>query len=295
MNMKIFYREEQSAVGTNYYSPSPRKPSLVLESWKKLEHQPEIVGFDPVTRDQFKQIHDPGYVDGVLDGKLNNGFGDRDPKIIQVLPYVSGSMVAATLHACRTGETAISPTSGANHAGYEFGGGFCTFNFIALAAWEAHRAGKQKVGIADCDMHWGNGTADIIRTLGWDWIDHYSFGVDAHIARIDLDEWKDSFTRRMKEMAAGVDIIIYNAGADPHINDPLGGILSTEELNNRDRIIFAAAADQRIPVVVTLAGGYQDPIDPVLEIHDNMYKMAREYDLAAKKDEEPSWSDIDPY
>ncbi|MBI5484176.1 MAG: hypothetical protein HY888_06925 [Deltaproteobacteria bacterium] len=280
--MKIFYREEQSAVGTNYFSPSPRKPALVLESWKKMGYQLQIADFEPVTRDQLKQVHDTEYVDGVLDGMLNNGFGDQDPKIIQVLPYVSGSMVAAALHAYSTGETSISPTSGANHAGYEFGGGFCTFNFLALAAWEAHQAGAKRVGIADCDMHWGNGTADIIRTLGWDWVDHYSFSSDASVAKADIDQWKNSFSWRIEEMAAGVNIIIYNAGADPHINDPLGGVLSTEDMKTRDQIIFAAAADHNIPVVVSLAGGYQDPIAPVLEIHDNMYKMARKYDPASK-------------
>lgn len=281
--MKVFYRDEQSAVGTSYYSPSPCKPAMVLENWKRLDHHIPIVSFEPVTRNQLKQVHDPDYVDGVLDGRLNNGFGDRDQRIMEVLPYVSGSMVAATLHACRTGETSISPTSGANHAGYSFGGGFCTFNFIALAAWEAHQAGMKRVGIADCDMHSGNGTADIIRTLGWDWIDHYSFGVDVSVAREDIDRWKNSFTWRMEEMAAGVDIIIYNAGADPHIDDPLGGIFTTEALKDRDSIIFSAAADHKIPIVVSLAGGYQDPIDPVLEIHDNMYKMAKKHDPAGKE------------
>ncbi len=276
--MKVFYREEQSAVGTSYFSPSPRKPALAVESWRKLGHQIQIVSFDPVTRDQLKQVHDPDYVDGVLDGRLNNGFGDQDPRIIKVLPYVSGSMVAATLNAYRTGETSISPTSGANHAGFGFGGGFCTFNFLALAAWETHQAGVKRVGIADCDMHRGNGTDNITQTLGWDWVDHYSFGSDITLARTDVAQWKDSFTKRMEEMAAGVDIIIYNAGADPHIGDPLGGVLSTEDMEHRDRILFAAAADRNVPVAVSLAGGYQDPIDRVLEIHDNMFKMAWMHD-----------------
>lgn len=279
--MKIFYRKEQSAAGTKYYSPSPRKPALAVKSWKNLGCQIQIVSFDPVTRDQLKQVHDPDYVDGIFDGILNNGFGDRAPRIRKVLPYVSGSMVAATLNAYHTGETSLSPTSGANHAGYGFGGGFCTFNFLALAALEAHKAGAKRVGIADCDMHWGNGTSNIIQTLEWDWIDHYSFGPDITLARTDITQWKNSFTKRMEEMAANVDIIIYNAGADPHIDDPMGGVLSISDLKQRDQILFATAADHNVPVVASLAGGYQDPIDPVLAIHDNMYKMAWIYDPAS--------------
>lgn len=279
--MKVFYRKEQNAAGTNYFSPSPQKPALAVENWKKLGRQIKIVSFDPVTRAQLKQIHDPDYVDGVLDGRLNNGFGDQDPKIIKVLPYVSGSMVAATLNAYRTGETSLSPTSGANHAGYGFGGGFCTFNFLALAALEAHKAGAKRVGIADCDMHRGNGTDNIIRTLEWDWVDHYSFGSDISLARTDIGQWKNSFARRIEKMASGVDIIIYNAGADPHIDDPLGGVLSIKDIKQRDQILFSSTADLNVPVAVSLAGGYQDPINPVLAIHDNMFKMAWIYDPAS--------------
>jgi acetoin utilization deacetylase AcuC-like enzyme len=188
--MKVFYRNAQSAVGTTYFSPSPRKPALVVAEWKK-RYSVEIETFEPVTRDQLKKVHKPEYVDGVLDGRINNGFGDKDERIIKVLPYVAGSMVAATLHAFKTGETAFSPTSGAHHACYSHGGGFCTFNFLSLAAAEAYEAGAKRVGIADC--------------------------------------------------------------------------------------VFNEAAKAGVPVAISLAGGYQNPIDPVIEIHCNTYEEATKY------------------
>jgi acetoin utilization deacetylase AcuC-like enzyme len=54
---------------------------------------------------------------------------------------------------------------------------------------------------------------------------------------------------------AGYDLLLYQAGADPHIDDPLGGFLTTDELAERDRIVFSVAKEIGIPVVWNLAGG----------------------------------------
>lgn len=274
--MRVFYRNEQSAVGTEYFSPSPKKPALVVASWKeKFEGQFTVETFNPVTRKDLYQVHDPAYVDGVLDGRIANGFGDRDPRIIEVLPYVAGSMVAAAQYAYKTGEWAFSPTSGAHHACYSHGGGFCTFNFLALAAVEAHESGAKRVGIFDCDQHYGNGTADIIRTLGLDYIRHYSFS-GGH--GMTAEAWLAQLPLHAEKFMEGLDVLIYNAGADAHINDPLGGLLTTNQLFQRDAIVLQAAFDAGVPVAASLAGGYQDPIAPVLEVHDNTFEIMAKFD-----------------
>ena len=77
---------------------------------------------------------------------------------------------------------------------------------------------------------------------------------------------------------ADCDLLIYQAGADPHVNDPLGGFLTTAELSERDRIVFSVAKSIGIPVVWNLAGGYQEPLSRVLEIHRNtMIACVAEY------------------
>jgi acetoin utilization deacetylase AcuC-like enzyme len=271
--MKVFYLQQQTAKRNDSFSPSATKPALAVESWQQLGLPIEIVEFDPATRAQLYTVHDPHYVDGVLDLKRNNGFGNRLPEIAEALPYVAGSMVAATLHAYKTGETTFSPTSGAHHAGYDHGGGYCTFNFLALAAVEAHKAGSKKVGIIDCDMHYGDGTAEIIRTLGLHFVRHYSFGGDIS-CRETAEQWLARLPALVQMIAQEVDVIIYNAGADPHIDDPLGGVLTTEQLKNRDEIVFEAAQRFSVPVAVSLAGGYQKDLRKVLDVHDNTFKAA---------------------
>ena len=69
------------------------------------------------------------------------------------------------------------------------------------------------------------------------------------------------------------DVLFYQAGADMHIDDPLGGIMTTQQLYERDRIVFEFCSLQKIPCVWCLAGGYvveaDGSIPAVLEIHRN--------------------------
>ena len=85
---------------------------------------------------------------------------------------------------------------------------------------------------------------------------------------------------------ADCDLVLYQAGADPHINDPLGGWLTTEQLARRDQLVFAGLRQRRIPVAWVLAGGYQRDVAgslrPVLEIHDNtLHAFAKAWGVVA--------------
>ena len=71
------------------------------------------------------------------------------------------------------------------------------------------------------------------------------------------------------ERLSDFDLILYQAGADVHVDDPLGGVLTTEQMILRDRIVFEAARLHSIPLAWNLAGGYQDPIECVLALHLN--------------------------
>lgn len=295
--MKIFYRDEQTAKKNSSFSPSAGKPALVVESWKRSHPDAQVVSFEPVTRAELYKVHAPEYVDSVLDGHASNGFGNKLGEVAYALPYVAGSMVAATLHAYKTGETSFSPTSGAHHACYDHGGGYCTFNFLVLAAVMAHEAGAERVGIADLDAHGGNGVVDIIDVLCLHYIDYYSYGYDqtrphrqqfvsgitdwadravAMIETMNNEQWLNVFSMRMQDMARNCDIILYNAGMDASENDPLcgGRGLSDAELESRDNIVFRAARQHGKPVVVSLAGGYQEPVSKVVALHNITYKAA---------------------
>lgn len=253
--MKVFYRPEQSAL-TQSFSPSSSKPALVVEDWAGLV---EIESFEPVSRADLVRVHNSQFVDDVLSLKAPNGFNNRDASVAAALPYTSGSMYAAAQHAVMFGEHTCSPTSGFHHAGYDFAEGFCTFNGLMVTAAKLHHLGlADKVAIVDCDAHFGNGTDDIIRWLGAGWVQHLTMG------RYDVkgQDYLDLLHNQLQRINA--DVVLYQAGADAHIHDPLGGILTTDEMLARDEMVFWHFRHQ--PLAWNLAGGYQR-LDVLLQLH----------------------------
>ena len=66
------------------------------------------------------------------------------------------------------------------------------------------------------------------------------------------------------------ELCFYLAGADPYAGDRLGRLaLSQEGLAARDRLVRDALRAAGVPVCVTLAGGYADPIEDTVAINVN--------------------------
>lgn len=278
MMLKVFYTPKMVAIFENY-SPSPAKPIKVVGSWKKLGIPFEIVEPIPARRVELYMAHEKYYVDGVLDCTKENGFGNTLKEVADSLPYTVGSMVSAAQEAMCNGTVAVAPCSGFHHAGIDWPQAFCTFNGLIVAAYALkNKRLADKVGILDFDMHYGNGTTDIIKKRHLDWIIHLSAGSKYY--RQDQAEEFLGLIPKMVSLMSDCDIILYQAGADPHINDPLGGWLTTEQLAERDLIVFTMAKRLGIPVAWNLAGGYQTDDDggirPVLEIHDNTFRICHE-------------------
>lgn len=253
------------------FSPSAAKPRAAVESWLKLgiklDIPIQVITPEPASVEDLARAHLPAFVDAVLSCRSDNGFGNRSKAVAASLPYTSGAMLSAAREALRNGRVAAAPCSGFHHAGYANTGGFCTFNGLMVTATALHSAGEVKrVGILDFDQHYGDGTDHIIDRLRIDWINHYSAGEHYGFAT-EARRFLSSIPALVAAMK-DCDVILYQAGADPHIDDPLGGWLTTEQLYERDLLVFEAAAEMRIPVAWNLAGGYQTPLRKVLTIHD---------------------------
>ena len=277
--MKIFHRPEQSCSSSTSFSPSAGKPALVVADWLSIPdiaERIEVVSFEPVTRDILYQAHSKEHVDGVLDGTKENGFGNTNPDIAKSLPYTCGSMLAAAKYVVeesngnrRVGPNfACSPTSGFHHAGYDYGEGFCTLNGLMVTAIEMQRLGlAKKILILDYDQHYGDGTDDIIKHLGIKNIKHITANKSYKTAEKGLRLIHDL----MLLEPHAYDLVLYQAGADIHVDDPLGGRMTTQEMYYRDARVFEACTMRGLPLVWNLAGGYQrdasGSIEPVLSLH----------------------------
>jgi acetoin utilization deacetylase AcuC-like enzyme len=274
----VFYTQKMVA-DSRSLSPSAAKPEKVVASWGS-QFPIEIIEPTPVTVDELVMAHDRSFVEGVLSLKIENGFGNKSPQVATSLVYTSGAMLSAARHAIKTNGVAVAPVSGFHHAGFFTAQGFCTFNGLMVTALALQAQGVQKIAILDLDMHYGNGTDDIIRRLHVPYVKHFTGGA----VYFDKSQVPDFFNELPKILAwmSDYDVVLYQAGADSHINDPHGGFLTTEELRVRDAVIFDAFKAAGVPVAWNLAGGYQierdGSIPKVLEIHDNtMRECVRVY------------------
>jgi len=284
----VFYSPKMVAL-SKCMSPSAAKPAKVVDSWQK-QFQIELLEPTPVTVDEFCRAHDREYVEDVLACRIENGFHNREADVALALPYTTGAMLSAARHAIWSDSVAVAPCSGFHHAGYERAEGFCTFNGLMVTALALKESGVQRVGILDLDMHYGNGTDEIIRKLGLqNFIRHFTGGAtydsSRHLASQEQAKQVADFFHKLPEIVEWMtdcDVVLYQAGADPHINDPYGGWLSTPELRHRDEVVFDILHASGTPVAWNLAGGYQTEPDgsipKVLEIHDNtMRECVRVY------------------
>ena len=272
--MKVFYRPEQVAT-SQQPSPSALKPKLVVADWlNQPDIKAEICSFKPVSSKTIMLAHDPQFVRGVLSGRLENGFGNHNADVSASLTFTTGSMLAAAEHAVLHREAVCSPTSGFHHAEFATAMGYCTFNGLMVTALALKQAGLvNRVGILDCDAHYGNGTDQIMRKLGIDWIRHHTLGKhfdnEEDAANGKFEDWLQAAITDCLDC----DLVLYQAGADPHILDPLGGILSTQQMSWRDRQVFEQLG--HLPLVWNLAGGYQispgttdaQKREPILALH----------------------------
>ena len=272
--MKVFYNEKQTARGNDSFSPSAQKPAKALAEWKRLHGDKiQVVESGPVSSSDISLAHEHDYVKGVLSQVLPNGFGNTKPEVAESLPYTTGSFYAAAKHAAETGEAAVSPTSGFHHACYHGGGGFCTFNGLMITAIKLKKEGLvNRVGILDLDEHYGNGTDNIIDKLGIDYVSHYTGGAHG-LTPAKSEQFLADLPFILDEYFSDVDVLLYQAGADAHVNDPLGGYLDDDQLRRRDKIVFEWCKKNNKPVAWNLAGGYQvdratGSIQKVLNVHN---------------------------
>lgn len=252
--IKVFYDKRQSVRSNDSFSPSAGKPELLAEVWRKSK-KVTFESFEPSSIEDLCLVHDQDYVNGVLSCQIPNGFGNKSLEIAQALPWVSGSMVAAALEAYREDSFTFSLTSGAHHAHYASGGAFCTFNFLVLAALKAHQAGAKRVGIIDLDRHPSDGVRDIASKLGMDFLQVYSFGEQEIDCAEEAKEWLEKLPVEIFKFE-GCDLLLYNAGVDVFIDDPMGGLLDAEEIARRDHCVYDIAQTICPAVATSLAGGY---------------------------------------
>ncbi len=275
-----------------------------------FEREPGRLRMQPApaaSEGELALVHTPDYVDAVLHGHLSAaqqreiGF-PWSPSMAERSRRSVGASIAAARAALAEG-VAANMAGGTHHAEAGKGSGYCVFNDVAGAARlrqaEAARPpagagpGRSRrllrVLVIDLDVHQGNGTAAIFRD------DDTVFTFSMHGARnfpfrkvpsdLDVDlpdgcgdaEYLAALDAALDEVWRRCEpgLAFYLAGADPHEGDRLGRLkLTYEGLAARDRRVLDALRRRRIPVALSMAGGYGHDLATTVAVQVNTLNLA---------------------
>lgn len=234
-------------------------------------HAPE-----PAPRHWIKLVHDADYVDGILDLTASNatmrqiGLPLNDTVARRSRCAVAGTVLTGRL-ALRHG-IACNTAGGSHHAASTHGAGFCVFNDVAIAARLLQaEEGLARILVIDLDVHQGDGTAEIFH--GDESVFTFSMHCDknfpARKQTSDLDVglaegagdavYLQLLAMHLFEVIRRTqpELVFYNAGVDPHMDDRLGKLmLSDDGLARRDTMVLRACLDASVPVACAIGGGY---------------------------------------
>jgi len=250
---------------------------------------------DPATDEDLLLVHSPKYLKKLKTGRLSPAeiMTMELPYSAELLDFaqlmVGGTIMAAQL-ASKDG-LAVHIGGGFHHAFHDHGEGFCILNDVAIALRKMQRNGIfQKGMVVDCDVHQGNGTAEIfdedetVYTFSMHQMDVYPARKEK--STLDVGFWSnDGDSKYLAVLKSHIprlyktfrpDVVFYLAGADPFEKDQLGGLKITfDGLKERDTIVIKGALQLKIPVVILFAGGYAYDVMDTVETHFNTVRVAQ--------------------
>ncbi len=193
--------------------------------------------------------------------------------------------VSGTILACRDaldGGVGLHIGGGSHHAFSDHGEGFCVLNDIACGILRMIEDKKiSRAAVIDLDVHQGNGTAQIfsknngVFTFSMHQEDIYpevkqKSSLDVSLPRGTADkEYLELLEKNLPLVFEHhPDLIVYQSGVDGYQKDILGGLgLTAEGLLKRDLIVRDFCRNFKVPVAVTLGGGYALEIEETAFLH----------------------------
>ena len=240
----------------------------------------------PASDGELALAHEPDWIHAVCSGSTSAAQQREiglpwSERLVERARRSVGATICAARTALVGGEGVAANLAGGTHHAYAHkGSGYCVFNDVAVAArlmqaeWHRHQRRGLRVLVIDLDVHQGNGTAAIFRddpsvfTLSLHGARNFPFRKEASDLDVDLPdgcadgEYLAALDGALEQAwrhhgDAPPGLAFYLAGADPHENDRLGRLkISAAGLAERDRRVLAALRERRIPVALSMAGGY---------------------------------------
>jgi acetoin utilization deacetylase AcuC-like enzyme len=296
--VKLFYTD-------HFVLPLPQGHRFPMSKYKRLRDRIVADAFHAkdvllvpaaATYEQLCLAHQDSYVQRVMDGTLSEAEIKRigfpwSLEMVERSRRSSGATLAAARVAIEEG-LSVNMAGGTHHAMSNAGEGFCVFNDAAVAILSLMH--EQKIAnalVIDCDVHQGNGTAEIMaqhaNVFTFSIHGEKNFPLRKYPSSLDIDlpdGTDDVLYLSQLESALNqilihceYDLAIYLAGADPFEGDRLGRLKLTKQgLKQRDELVLTSLRKRGVPVAIAMAGGYAQCIDDIVDIHANTIRVASE-------------------
>ena len=217
---------------TDYKTVSCESPDRASAIRFAIRDAADFIEPDACTEDDLLRCHTRELIATV----------EKDREIFRVARKAAGGAIKAADIALERPSFALIRPPG-HHAGRAFNGGFCFFNNMAVALNSLLSRGLiARALIVDIDLHYGNGTEDIVRGD-----DRISF------RNIDTSTREDFFADLEASLkgARDYDMVGCSAGFDTYLHD-WGGILSTDDYGKVGGMIMSSSRR----FLTILEGGY---------------------------------------
>ncbi|WP_242926494.1 histone deacetylase family protein [Pontibacter vulgaris] len=250
---------------------------------------------EPLPEQHILHTHDATYWKRLRDLELTpseirkTGF-PHSPELINREVVIMNGTLQASLFALEYG-IGMNIAGGTHHAFTDRGEGFCLLNDIAIAAnYLLKYKGIKKVLVVDLDVHQGNGTAQIFEQEPrvYTFSMHCGHNYPFHKERSDLDIpladgtddktylaiLSDTLPRLLDKLQP--EFVFFQSGVDVLATDKLGKLAMTiDGCKERDRLVLDLCHKNKIPVTVSMGGGYSRQIAHIVEAHANTFRLAQ--------------------
>jgi len=240
--------------------------------------------------------HEQNYWDRLRDLKLSDAEIRRSgfplsASLVERETRIARGTIDGSIYALEHG-IAFNIAGGTHHAGSNWAEGFCLLNDQAIAAnYLLNRFLASRILIIDLDVHQGNGTAEIFkneeRVFTFSIHAEKNFPFRKERSNLDIglqdgisdNEYLNLLTTNLNTVIESFkpDFIFYLAGVDVLATDKLGKLnLSRNGCKQRDRMVLSYCRSLKIPVQVSMGGGYSPKITDIVEAHCNTFRVAND-------------------
>ena len=233
--MRVYFHTDFYTVYTYDPAAAAGRMEAVVQT---IDPHVEICSFSPAMERDLLAVHPESHIARI-----------REEGMFDIAALAAGGAIQAAERSLEEPSFALIRPPG-HHASADSCWGFCYFNNMAVSLCRLHTFGRIKTAfILDFDMHFGDGTVNILGRRDWvEILNPQAFDRRSYLTQVE----------RALE-ATRADVIAVSAGFDNHVQD-WGNVLLTDDYRTMGAWVRQAAARNNGGCYGILEGGYNHDV-----------------------------------